>query len=715
MNRFAAATGFVRTETQRGVRVIYVENPPVNALSPGVPEAMMAAIDHANADRHVTAIVVIGAGRTFIAGADIGTLEPLAWDPEAPKPDLHDLLARVEDSGKPIVMAIHGTALGGGLELAMAAHYRVAVAGAKVGLPECALGIIPGAEGTQRLPRLAGVAKALDMVVTSKPLTAIDAHEHGIIDEVLNGDLLSGAVAFAERAAAAGGPHPKTSARTDKLGTPAANAPLFEAARALARRIKPQQPAPLNAIDAIEIATRLPFPEGCAAETRLFLDSVRAEPAKALLHVFFAERAAAKIPGLPADVAAAPVRRVGIVGAGTMGGGIAMACTNAGLEVLLQDASREGLDRGLQTIRRNYAVSVARKRFTEDAVGERMARITPQIDLAGFETVDVVIEAVFEDLALKQEIFSALDRVARPDAVMATNTSTLDIDAIASATSRPDQVVGLHFFSPANVMRLLEIVRGRSTSAQTLRTSLALAKTLGKVGVVAGNGPGFVGNRMMFPYMYETQYMVEEGATPEQVDAALTGFGMAMGMFAVDDMAGIDVAIRAQQALGHFTRPGERRPLVQSLLVESGRLGQKTGKGWYTYGDDRKPTPDATVVDLIRGQARAAAIPQRRFSNEEIVERAIYALINEGARVLDAGLALRASDIDTIYVNGYGFPAWRGGPMFLADRVGLDRVAERVSAFHRDFGPRWTPAPLLERLARAGTTFRSLDRQQPVP
>ena len=708
-------TSFIRTESHRGVRVLYVENPPVNALSPGVPEALMAGIDAANADPDVKAVVVIGAGRTFIAGADLGTLEPLAWDPDAVKPDLHDLLACVEDSAKPIVMAIHGTALGGGLELAMAAHYRVAVSSAKVGLPECALGIIPGAEGTQRLPRLAGVAKALDMVVTSKPLAAIEAHEHGILDAVLDGDLLSGAVAFAEQAVAAGGPHPKTSARRDKLGTPAANAPLFDAARALARKIKPQQPAPLKAIEAIEAATQLPFAEGCTVETRLFLEAVRAEPAKALLHVFFAERAAAKIPGLPSEVTGAPVRRVGIVGAGTMGGGIAMACTNAGLEVRLHDASREGLDRGVQTIQRNYAVSVARKRFTEDAVAERMGRITPQLDLAGFDTVDVVIEAVFEDMALKREIFSALDRVARPDAILATNTSTLDIDAIASATSRPEAVVGLHFFSPANVMRLLEIVRGQSTSGQTLATSLVLAKKLGKVGVVVGNGPGFVGNRMMFPYMYETQYMVEEGATPEQVDAALTGFGMAMGMFAVDDMAGIDVAIRAQQALGHFTRPGERRPLVQSVLVEQGRLGQKTGKGWYTYGDDRKPTPDATVVDLIRARARDAGIAQCAITNEEIVERAIYALINEGARVLEAGLARRASDIDTIYVNGYGFPAWRGGPMFFADRVGLDRVFERVSSFHRDFGARWTPAPLLEQLARAGTTFRSLDRQPASP
>jgi 3-hydroxyacyl-CoA dehydrogenase len=704
-------TPLVRTDTHRQVRVIVVDNPPVNALSPGVPEGIMAAIHDADSDPGVTAIVVVAAGRTFIAGADITALVPMAWDPDAPKPELHDLLTRVEGAARPVVMAIHGTALGGGLELAMAGHYRVAVASAKLGLPECALGIIPGAEGTQRLPRLVGVAKALDMVVTSRPISAADAHDHGLVDAIIEGDLVEGAVAFAERVAASNGPHPRTSARVDKLGTPEANAPLFDAARVLARKVKPQQPAPLKAIEAIDIATRVPFAEGCARETELFLDVVRTEPAKALIHVFFAERAVSKVPGLSADTKAAAIRRVGIIGAGTMGGGIAMACTNAGLDVLLQDTSRDGLDRGIAAIRRNYAVSVTRGRFTEDGVSERMARITPQQDLTGFETADVIIEAVFEDMALKQQVFRDLDRVASPDAVLATNTSTLDIDAIASATTRPASVIGLHFFSPANVMRLLEIVRGAATSSRTLATALSLAKTLGKVGVVVGNGPGFVGNRMMFPYMYETQYLVEEGATPQQVDAALTGFGMAMGMFAVDDMAGIDVAIRVQQALGHFSDPAERRPLVQAALVEAGRLGQKSGKGWYVYGDDRKPQPDPEVVDLIRSRAREAGIPQRTFSNDDIVERAIYALINEGARALELGLATRASDIDTIYVNGYGFPAWRGGPMFCADRVGLDRIYERVSAFHREFGARWTPAPLLEHLARTGGTFRELDRQ----
>jgi 3-hydroxyacyl-CoA dehydrogenase len=701
----------VRTDTRGATRVVLVDNPPVNTLTSDVVDGLLSALDAANHDPAVTSIVVLGAGRTFVAGADITTLEPLAWDASAPKPDLRPLFERIESSPKPVVMAMHGTALGGGLELAMAGHYRVATADARLGLPECALGIIPGAEGTQRLPRLAGVEKALDMVVTSKPISAADALSHGILDKVIEGDLLDGAIEFAERIAADGGPHRKTSERTDKLGTPEVNAPLFAAARAAAQKVKPHQPAPLMAIEAIEAATRLPFREGSDRETALFLDVVRTEPAKALIHVFFAERAVNKIPGIPGEVKAAPVQRAAIIGAGTMGSGIAMACANAGLDVRLYDTSQEAIDRGVGAIRRNYETSVARGRFTQDMVKDRLGRIHPQLSLDGFDTADVIIEAVFEELALKQQVFADLDKVARPGAVLGTNTSTLDIDAIAAPTRRPGDVIGLHFFSPANVMRLLEIVRGRATSAATLATALGFAKALGKVGVAVQNGPGFVGNRMMFPYMYEAQYMVEEGATPEQVDKALTGFGMAMGIFAVDDMAGIDVAIRAQRALNHFSTPSERRPLVQAALVDAGRLGQKSGKGWYLYGDDRKPKPDPTVVDLIRAKAREAGIPQRTFTNDEIVERAIYALINEGARVVEDGLVIRASDIDTIYVTGYGFPAWRGGPMFFADRAGLGLVFDRIQAFHREYGARWTPAPLLERLVREGGSFRGLDRR----
>ncbi|MEO8483723.1 MAG: 3-hydroxyacyl-CoA dehydrogenase NAD-binding domain-containing protein [Acidobacteriota bacterium] len=703
-------SAFVTYQPHGRTLVVTIDNPPVNALSDGVPEGIGAAIRAAIDNAAIDGVVVICAGRTFIAGADITLLERTAWGDLASKPDLRPLLRDVESCSKPVVMAIHGTALGGGLELAMAASYRIALRTARLGLPEVTLGVIPGAEGTQRLPRLVGVEAALNMVVTSKPVAADDALAAGLIDEVVDGDLLDAAVAFASHRAASGGPHPKASARQDRLGTPDTNASLFAAARALAKKIRPHQPAPLIAIDAIEAATRLPFPAGSERETELFLEAVKTEPAKALIHVFFAERAVSKVPGLAKDTRPRRIERVGIIGAGTMGSGIAMACANAGLEVRLQDQTESALTRSLETIRRNYATSVKRGRFTEAAVAERLDRIHPQRDLAGFEAADLIIEAAFEDLELKRALFRAIDEVAKPGCILATNTSTLSIDDLAASTSRQADVIGLHFFSPANVMRLLEIVRGAATAPDVVVTAQALAKMLGKVGVVVGNGPGFVGNRMLFPYLYECQFLIEDGATPQQVDAALTRFGMAMGLFAVDDMAGIDVAIRVRQAMGHFSEPGARAPLVQPQLHAMGRLGQKTGKGWYTYGDDRKPVPDAEIEALIRMTAQQAGIPQRAFTDDDIVERTVYALINEGARALEAGLALRASDIDIIYTSGYGFPAWRGGPMFYADRVGLDRVLSRVRAFHAEFGDRWAPAPLLEHLAASGWTFRGRDQ-----
>ena len=699
----------VTATTISGVSVIRVDNPPVNALSPGIPEGILKAIAEADRDPAAEAVVLMGAGKTFIAGADISTLERAAWGDLSAACDVHALLGSIEDCAKPVVVAIHGTALGGGLELAMAGHFRVAVPGALIGQPEVNLGIIPGAEGTQRLPRLVGVAKALDMCVTGKPLKAAEAHAVGLVDAIIEGDLAEGAIAFAKDAAA-GGVIRRTRNRSERLGTPDENAPLFKAARELAAKTRRRQIAPMKAVDAVEAATTLPFDEGCRRERELFLECITSEQAKALIHVFFAERAAGKVRGLPADAAPQDVRSVAIVGAGTMGGGIATACANAGLPVRIKDASQDALDRGLVTIRRNYEASVQRGRLTPDAVKERLERIQPQLTYDGFDTADVVIEAVFESQELKKEVFRELDGVVKPSAVLATNTSTLDVDAIAGATARRADVVGLHFFSPAHVMRLLEVVRGRETSGAVLATSLAFARRLGKVPVVVGNCRGFVGNRMMFPYMYEAQFIVEEGATPEQVDKALTDFGMAMGIFAVDDMAGVDVAWRVRQELGHFAEAGGRAPRVADKLYELGRYGQKTGKGWYLYDQARKPTPDPEVVELIRKTAAEAGIPQRTFTDEEIVERCIYALVNEGARIVEDGSAARASDIDVIYVNGYGFPAWRGGPMFHADRVGLDKVYERILAFEREHGERWKPAPLLAGLAKSGSTFRDRDR-----
>jgi 3-hydroxyacyl-CoA dehydrogenase len=702
----------VTFSVDQGVALIRIDNPPVNALSPEVIAGLETSIDRASRDDSVQAIVIIGAGRTFVAGADIKGLEQLAWGSDSGAPEMHDLLQKIEDTPKPVVMAMHGTALGGGLEVAMAGHYRVAVPDALMGQPEVNLGIIPGAEGTQRLPRLVGLEKAIEMCVSGKPIKAADALSSGLIDRIIEGDLATDASAFAREMAARKGSLPRTRERQDKLPPVTAVAGMVAAGRDLARKTRRNLEAPVVVVDALEAAATLPFAAGCQREREIFFRLAKSEQAKALIHAFFAERGVSKVPGVSKDTVAALVNRVGIIGAGTMGGGIAMACANAGISVRLTDSSHEALDKGIATIRKNYDVSVKRGRFTPAQVEERMARIAPQVGYDGFSEVDLVIEAVFENMALKKQIAGSVASLGKADQVFATNTSTLDIDEIAAASGRPAQVLGLHFFSPANVMRLVEIVRGKATSPETLATAMAVAKRLGKVGVVVGNGPGFVGNRMMFPYMYEAQFLVEDGATPQQVDEALTGFGMAMGIFAVDDMAGLDVAWRVRQELNQFSEPGARKPLVADRLCEMRRFGQKTGKGWYLYGDDRKPQPDPEVLALIEQLALANGIRRRSFTSEEIIERTIYALINEGARVLDEGHALRAADIDVIYTNGYGFPVWRGGPMLYADRVGLKKIYDRVSEFHKELGQRWAPAPLLAKLAKEGTTFKEFDKRR---
>jgi len=693
------------------VAVIRIDNPPVNALSPETIDGLSAALAQAQADPGASAIVVHAAGRTFIAGADIKGLENVVWGGDSGAPEMHDLLQRIEQGKKPVVMAMHGTALGGGMEVAMAGHYRVAVADAQMGLPEVNLGIIPGAEGTQRLPRLVGVDNALTMVVSGRPIKAAEALQNGLIDRIVD-DLVPGAVAFAREIVAKGGPHPKTSERTDKLPAASALPAMVAAAHTLARKIRRNQDAPAAAIAAVEAAATLSFDAGCQKERDLFFELIKSGQAKAMIYAFFAERAVAKVPGIPKDVPVAPVSKVAIVGAGTMGAGIAMACANAGIAVLLTDTEQAGLDRAMATIRKNYDSSVKKGRFTPDAAAERIGRVSTQVGTAGFDTADVVIEAVFENMALKKDVLKQLDAAMRPGALLATNTSTLDIDALAGATSRPQAVIGTHFFSPANVMRLCEIVRGSKTAPETIAAAQALAKRLGKVGVVVGNCPGFVGNRMMFPYMYEAQFLAEDGATPAQVDKALTDWGMAMGIFAVDDMGGLDVAWRVRQELGQFSDPSQRKPLVADQLVAMNHLGQKTGSGWYIYDANRSATPDPEVEALIERTATAAGITRRSFSSEEIIEREIYALVNEGAKILEEGFALRAADIDVIYLTGYGFPSYRGGPMFYADSVGLAKVYERVAAFHKEHGERWRPAPLLERLAREGSTFRAWDQSR---
>jgi len=703
----------VDLQVQNGVATVTINNPPVNALSAGVVEGLSFAIRSAESEPAVDAIVVLGAGRTFIAGADIKQLEEMAWGRGPGAPSLHDLLLQIEDCRKPVVMAIHGTALGGGLEVAMAGHYRVALASSQLGQPEVNLGIIPGAEGTQRLPRLVGIEKAIEMCVTGKPLTAENAKMVGLVDAVLAGDLTILATEYARQTAARAASLPKTRERRAELHRAQTLQEALTEGRELAGKVKKRLLAPLKVVEAIAAAAELPFENGCRREQELFRECVMSEQCRALIHAFFAERGAAKVRGMASEP---PVsfEGIAIVGAGTMGGGIAMACANAGIPVFLKDNDQRALDRCLAMIHKNYEVSVKKGRFSQEAVAERMGRIRTQLDYRGFEEVDLVIEAVFENIELKKKVLSEVQAVVRPEAILASNTSTLNIDELASATHRAEKVVGLHFFSPANVMRLVEIVRGTRSSAGTVSTALALAKRLSKVGVVVGDGPGFVGNRMMFPYMYEAQFVVEEGATPDQVDRALTRFGMAMGIFEVDDMAGLDVAQRVRQELGQFSDAQQRRPLVADKLCAMGRFGQKTGKGWYAYGDGRTAIPDDEVFSLIREEANRAGIPQRMFTDEEIVERTLYGMINEGARILEEGLVERASAIDVIYLNGYGFPAWRGGPMFYADTVGINKILERVIRFHGEHGDRWQPAALLVRLAETGKTFSEHDAESAV-
>jgi 3-hydroxyacyl-CoA dehydrogenase len=690
------------------VTIITIDNPPVNALSPGVPEGIGAAIDELNHDSSVRTAVVIGAGRTFVAGADIKEFGKMVATGR--RGTLLPLLLKIENSGKPVVMAIHGQAFGGGLELAMAGHYRVASPTAQVGQPEVKLGIIPGAAGTQRLPRLVGVAKAVEMCAEGKPISAREAAELGLIDKLIDGDLLTGAIAFAGEVA--GKPAPKTRERTQKLGTAEENATIFASAGDAVRKKQRGMKAPLAAIDAIEAGTRLPFDEGCAAEAKLFTECLFSDQSKALIHVFFGEREAAKIPDISKETAVLPVSRVAVVGSGTMGGGIALVFANAGIPVLLKDVDEAALDAGMAKIRKNYASSVQRGRFTQAFVDERLKMITPVLAYDAFSDVDMVVEAVFEGMALKKAVFAELDRACRPGAILASNTSTLNIDEIAEATSRPEAVIGTHFFSPANVMRLLEIVRGKKSSKEVIATCMQLAKKLGKIGVLVGNCRGFVGNRMFGPHRREAQFLVEEGAEIEAVDRALVEFGNAMGPLATGDLAGLDVGWRIRKEYRHLEKPGIRQPFAEDRLCELGRYGQKTFKGWYRYDENRRASTDPEVTTLVRKWSAEAGIPQRQIAADEIIERCIYALVNEGARILEEGYALRAADIDIIYLNGYGFPAYRGGPMWYADTVGLAEVYRRISEFERQHGELWAPAPLLKRLAESGKTFAEFDREQ---
>jgi 3-hydroxyacyl-CoA dehydrogenase len=693
------------------IGVVALNNPPVNALSAALVDAIVQAVESLRGDESIRGVVLTGGGRAFSGGADINRFGQITSGKVQSGSSMTHLLELVEQFPRPIVCAIHGFAFGGGHELAMACHYRVAAATAKVGQPEVKLGLIPGAGGTQRLPRLAGMARAAEMCAIGEPISAAEAEHCGLVDRVVEGDLLAGAVSFAREIVARAEPPRRTCDRDVAPGEPQATAAL----RARLQKRNPHLLAPLKAIEAVEAAAVLPFAEGLKREAEIFRECLFSDQSKALIHVFFGEREVAKIPGIPKETPTVPIKRAAVVGAGTMGGGITMVYANAGIPVLLKEVNQEALDRGLATIRKNYEATVKKGRLTAEQMAARLAFIEPVLSYDRFAEADIVVEAVFEGMELKKQVFAEIDRVARPDAILASNTSTLDIDAIASSTARPQMVVGHHYFSPANVMRLLEIVRGRQTSPTVLATSMALAKTLGKVGVLVGNCRGFVGNRMFGVYQREAQFLVEEGAQVAEVDAALVDFGMAMGPLAVGDLAGLDVGWRIRKEYRHLIPPGTRQPLVADTLCEQGRYGQKTGAGWYRYAaGSREPIPDPDVERLIADAARAAGIARRPINADEIVERTIYALVNEGARILDEGFAARAVDIDIIYINGYGFPAHRGGPMWYADTVGLSWVLERVRAFESEHGSAWKPSDLLVRLAEKGATFADVDRERKV-
>ncbi len=706
-------TELAQLDRHEDVAVITISNPPVNALSPGVPEGIQAAMDSAVKDPQIRAIVIAGCGRNFCAGADIREIEKIIAG-EKPIEKLLPLsfLLAIEDCPKPVVMAIHGSALGGGLEMAMAGHYRMAVPGAHLGQTEVNLGLIPGAGGTQRLPRLAGIAKAVEMCAFGEPIGAREALDFGIVDRLAEGDLLADAVEFAREIA--GKPVSRTRDRNNKL--PDADPAVFASARDRASKTRRGQMAPLAAINAVEAAASLPFVEGCQKEAELFRGCLFSTQSQALLHAFLSERAASKIPNLPREASADEIHRAAVIGAGTMGGGIAMAFANAGIPVIVREASREALDRGMATIRQNYSSSVKKGRFSQTTMDQCMSLITPQLNYDGFQESDVIVEAVFEDMTVKRHVFSEIDEIAKPSCILASNTSTLDIDELASVTKCSAMVIGLHFFSPANVMRLLEIVRGRYTSKDVIATSMALAKRLGKVAVLAENGRGFIGNRTLAPYSREAEFLLEEGASVEEVNQALYDFGMAMGPLAMADLIGLDVWRMIRGELKHLEAPGVRQPLVLDRLCDEGRFGQKAGRGYSRYAGNHRANPDPETAVLIDETARKAGIERRRVAPEEIVYRCVYALINECARVLEEGVALRAADIDVVYLLGFGFPAWRGGPLFYADTVGLKNVVARMAEFESKHGAGlWAPTPLLKKLAESGGTFAALDADTRAP
>ena len=685
------------------VAVITLANPPVNGLGLATRTAAVAGIKQALADDAINAIVITGAGKAFSGGADIKEFN----SPKAlTEPTLHTLINVVEQSTKPVVAAIHSVCMGGGLELALGCNYRVASPGAQMALPEVKLGILPGAGGTQRLPRVLGLEMALNMIVSGTPVASEKLAGTALFDEITapGADLLAAAVAFAGKVADV---RPLPKVRERKVDYPNHEA-FLQFSRNTVQAMAGPFPAPLKCVEAVAAAVTMKFDDGLKFERELFMQLVQSPESKALRHAFFAERVASKVPDVPADTPVRTIASAAIVGAGTMGGGIAMNFANAGIPVKLLETRQEALDKGLATIRKNYENTVKKGKLTQEKAEQRIALVTGTLDYADIAQADIVVEAVFEEMGVKEAVFKQLDAVMKPGAILASNTSTLDLDQIASFTKRPQDVIGTHFFSPANVMKLLEIVRGKETAKDVLASALALSKKLKKTGVVSGVCDGFIGNRMIEQYSRQAGFLLEEGCLPEQVDKAVEKFGFAMGPFRMGDLAGNDIgwAIRKRR---YVQKPEVTYSKTADLLCELGRYGQKTGAGWYDYKPgDRKAYASEQVNAMVIQHSQDIGVARRKISDREIVERLVYALVNEGARILEEGIALRASDIDMVYLTGYGFPLFRGGPMFYADTVGLPNVLDAIAGYAQGrHGEAWTPAPLLVKLAAEGKGFNN--------
>ena len=681
------------------VAVITLANPPVNGLGLSTRKGIVDGVTKALNDPAVKAVVITGAGKAFSGGADIKEFNTPAALAE---PSLHTVIRIVENAEKPIVAAIHSVAMGGGLELALGCHYRVAVPGAQIALPEVKLGILPGAGGTQRLPRVVGLEMALNMIVSGTPVLSEKLAKTKLFDQMIDGDLMQGAIAFANKVADV---RPLPKVRNIKIDYPNYEA-FLQFSRNTVKAMAGPFPAPLKCVEAVAAAVTQKFDDGLKTERDLFLELVQTNESKALRHAFFAERAASKIPDVPSDTPMREIKSAAVIGAGTMGGGIAMNFANAGIPVKILEMKQEALEKGLATIRKNYENTLKKGKLTQEKFEQRVGLITGTMSYEDIGQCDIVVEAVFEDMGVKETVFKKLDEVMKPGAILASNTSTLDVDQIASYTKRPQDVIGLHFFSPANVMRLLEIVRGGKTGKDVLATSMALSKKIKKTGVVSGVCDGFIGNRMIEQYSRQAGFLLEEGCTPEQVDRAVEKFGFAMGPFRMGDLAGNDIGwyIRKRR---YVEKPEVTYSKTADLLCEMGRFGQKTSAGWYDYKPgDRKAYPSQMVNDMVVKHSADLGVERRKVSDEEIVERLVYALVNEGARILEEGIAMRASDIDMVYLTGYGFPVFRGGPMFYADTVGLPNVVMAMEKYARGrHGEAWIPAPLLARLAAEGKTF----------